>query len=170
MSQNPIVRFIVSLYRFVRGFIFIVGFLVIAGLVLFCVKFNEMSFESPDYGPEEQIVLKLKLDGALLTKAPDMQSYRAYFMRFLKGEEHEYYVPYLKDTLKHAKTDPQVQGLVLEFSSLLGSLAEFGEFRKALVDFKSSGKRVEFWSSDLDNKSFYLATAADRILYSGSDV
>lgn len=81
----------------------------------------------------------------------------------MKQEDYQFYVFYLKSVLEQAKKDPQVLGLYLDLGELSGPLSEFTELRKLLLDFKNSNKRVEVWSTELENKTFYLASVASRL-------
>lgn len=69
------------------------------------------------------------------------------------------------DTLRKAKVDARVSAVLLEpvgFSSPYWGKVQ--EVRDAVQDFKSSGKPVYAYLAAADDRSYYLATAATRII------
>lgn len=69
------------------------------------------------------------------------------------------------DTLHKAKADSRVQAVLLKptgFSSPYWGKVQ--ELRDAVADFRSSGKPVYAYLEYADDRNYYLATAADRII------
>jgi len=163
MKNNPIFRFIRSLYRFIRSFIFCVGLLVVIAVVLLVVKPGTISFESPEYTSTDKIMLKMKLTGELLDKSPEANSFSDAVISFFKKDENQLYAFHMKSVLDRAKKDPQVLGLYLNLGTLQGSLSEFEQLRKLLSEFKDAGKRLEVWTPMLENKTYFLASLADKL-------
>ena len=56
--DNPIFRFIRSVFAFLRSFIFSVGLIVVLGVVLLLFKSN-FGLERKVYGPKDKIYLKM---------------------------------------------------------------------------------------------------------------
>jgi protease IV len=69
----------------------------------------------------------------------------------------------LKDALINAKTDSKIKGVYLKLSGSGNSWATLEELRKALIDFKTSKKFIYAYGDVADQKSLYLATAADSV-------
>ncbi len=65
--------------------------------------------------------------------------------------------------IKRAKTDSNIEGIYLKLSSIPAGIATVEEIRNALVDFKESEKFIISYSDSYTQKSYYLATVADRI-------
>lgn len=65
--------------------------------------------------------------------------------------------------LDAASKDDQIKGIILDFASIPTSLANTEEIRKALVEFKKSGKYIYAYSYGYTQKSYYLASVADSI-------
>lgn len=65
--------------------------------------------------------------------------------------------------IKNAKEDDNIKGIYLDFSSVASPFASLEEIRNQLLDFKESGKFIYCYSDGLSQKSYYLATAADKI-------
>lgn len=70
----------------------------------------------------------------------------------------------LLDLIRRAKDDKSVRGLVLRIESLDCGISKVQEIREAILDFKASGKRVIAFMEMGENKEYYLATAADKIV------
>jgi protease-4 len=68
------------------------------------------------------------------------------------------------DLLERAKSDSRVKTLVLRPATAGVLWAQLQELRAALVDFRSSGKRLTVFLESGGAGEFYLATAADRIV------
>lgn len=62
-----------------------------------------------------------------------------------------------------AKDDDRIQGIYLNPTAVNTGMASLSEIRKALVDFKSSGKFIVAYSDYYTQKAYYLASAADEI-------
>ncbi len=65
--------------------------------------------------------------------------------------------------IKVAKTDNRIQGISIKNNFLLAGLAQTQELRKALEDFKRSGKKVYALSDYYSQKDYYLASVADKV-------
>ena len=68
----------------------------------------------------------------------------------------------LKD-LEKAKSDENISGIFLRLSAIPASMATVEEIRDALLDFKESGKTIIAHADAYTQKTYYLATAADKI-------
>jgi len=72
----------------------------------------------------------------------------------------------LNDIIKNldkAARDPKIAGIYLNLTSLQAGMATVEEIRKALVDFKTSGKFVYAYSEYYSQGAYYLASTADEI-------
>lgn len=65
--------------------------------------------------------------------------------------------------IKVAKTDNRIQGISIKNNFLFMGLAQTQEVRKALEDFKESGKKVYALSDYYAQKDYYLASVADKV-------
>jgi protease-4 len=68
------------------------------------------------------------------------------------------------NTIALAKKDTSVGGLILNTSSLYASRSDLWELRKALEDFKTSGKKIIAFIERPDFDMYALVTLADRIV------
>ena len=69
----------------------------------------------------------------------------------------------LLHAIKVAKTDNRIQGISIKNNFLLAGLAQTQELRKALEDFKESGKKIYALSDYYSQKDYYLASVADKV-------
>lgn len=65
--------------------------------------------------------------------------------------------------ISDAQADPQVEALVLKVQATTAGWATLEEVRAALLRFRQSGKSVVSYLEDGDFRSYYLASAADRV-------
>ncbi|MEM1258987.1 MAG: signal peptide peptidase SppA [Bacteroidota bacterium] len=65
--------------------------------------------------------------------------------------------------IKVAKTDNRIQGISIKNNSPFTGLAQTQELRKALEDFKKSGKKIYALSDYYSQKDYYLASVADQV-------
>lgn len=70
----------------------------------------------------------------------------------------------LLDLLRDAKEDPAITGLILRIEGYNAGWAKTQEIRQALLDFRARGKKVVCFAEMLNNKEYYLASAADKIV------
>ncbi|MFC2144370.1 signal peptide peptidase SppA [Acidobacteriota bacterium] len=69
------------------------------------------------------------------------------------------------DAIEAAKDDDRVQALVLDLSAFGGGrMTKLQDVRDAIVDFKTSGKKVVAVSDFYEQDAYYLAANADEIL------
>ena len=69
----------------------------------------------------------------------------------------------LLDNLKKAKSDKNIAGIYLDLSDLPAGIATTNEIRDGLADFKTSGKFIWAYSEVYSQKSYYLASVADKV-------
>jgi len=73
----------------------------------------------------------------------------------------------ITESLKKAVYDDRIKGVYLDLSVTNGGMATMEEIRNALIAFKDSCDKPVYACSDknlLDQKSYYLATVADKIV------
>ena len=70
----------------------------------------------------------------------------------------------IKSSIKKAKTDDRISGILLNTENIAIGLASLDELRDALYDFKESGKFIYSYSENYSQKSYYLSSLADKII------
>lgn len=67
------------------------------------------------------------------------------------------------ENIDKAKNDEKISGIFLRLTAIPASMATVEEIRDALIDFKESGKFIIAHSDTWLQKSYYLASVADKI-------
>ncbi len=67
------------------------------------------------------------------------------------------------NALEIAAEDPAIKYVFIRADGMSAGMAGLEELRKALVDFRASGKPVVAFTDGLSTGSFYLASAADKV-------
>lgn len=71
----------------------------------------------------------------------------------------------LKQTLKNAKDDEDIRGILLETPMIFtAGFSSVEEIRAAIEDFKSSGKFVIAYSEHYSEAAYYLSSVADEVI------
>ena len=116
----------------------------------------------PKISPES--VLELDLDCTILERVAD-NPFEKFNSPFFK-QEKTIGLNTLSAMLKQAKDDDNIKGIYLKISNVADqsmSWATIEELRNHLLEFKESGKFIYCYSEILSQKSYYLATASDKI-------
>jgi protease-4 len=106
-------------------------------------------------------ILILTLDKEITDRASNNPFEDINFMEFKK--EHKLGLNDILDDIKKAKNDDNIKGIYLEFTNIPTGFATIEEIRNAILDFKKSGKFVIAYSDFYEQKSYYLASVADKI-------
>jgi protease-4 len=102
-------------------------------------------------------VLVLKVEGSL----PDYSNADQLSARFFGAETNS--LTNLLLQLRKAKADKRVGAVLLDIGSLGAGWAKSEEIRDAVADFRKSGKPVYAYMEYGDDKSYFVATSAERI-------
>ncbi|MDR0660012.1 MAG: signal peptide peptidase SppA [Prevotellaceae bacterium] len=65
--------------------------------------------------------------------------------------------------IEHAAIDPNIKGIYMDLSRMSTSLTAAEEIRRALEDFKSTGKFIISYADNYSQGSYYFATIADKV-------
>ncbi len=104
-------------------------------------------------------VLRIKLQGEIVDRAGEGSP-----MDFLNyGEDFTIGLDQALDALKKAAKNDRVKGIYLEAGSLGAYPADLQELRRALVEFKESGKWIVAYGDEYSRAAYYLCSVADEI-------
>lgn len=109
---------------------------------------------------EDNSVLKIKLEGAWKERAVKGNFSLG---NALAGNEEGMALDEFIKTLSYAKTDDKVKGIYLEVNSIAAAPSTLLDIRRALADFKSSGKWIVAYSENYSQGGYYLASAANEV-------
>lgn len=73
------------------------------------------------------------------------------------------------NAINAAAADPAVKFIYLKPDMAMGGMAQIEEFRKALNNFRSSGKAIVSYIESPGNASYYLASVSDKIFMTPHD-
>ena len=151
---------------FFASFLALLIFTVIAVIVGVWVIGTVLQPSKPDLGSKGILVLDLGSTYNEQGKDNPLAS--------LTGDEADN-APGLYDVVRmlhYAKTDTTIKGIYIKAGYNANGFATSEELRKAVLDFKQSKKFVYAYGEALDQKSYYVATAADKLYchpYGGID-
>lgn len=67
------------------------------------------------------------------------------------------------NAINKAKTDDNIKGISIETDEIQAGITQIDDIRAALEDFKKSGKFVYAYGNNMSQKSYYLASVADKL-------
>ena len=142
----------------------IVGFIVV--IILFFLIMGGIISAMVASTQKEVVVknnsmLQLKLSSQIVERAPndpfqdlDFPGFNAYRKQGLDD---------IISAIEKAKDEEKIRGIYLRLDNVAAGYSACGEIRKALLDFKESGKFIYAYSETYTQKAYYLATVADKI-------
>ncbi len=113
---------------------------------------------------EETVIAKNTLLHLKLNKEIADRGSKSKFIMGYAGPEKATGLNDMLDNLKKAKKDDNIAGIYLDLSDIPAGISTVDEIREGLLDFKSSGKFIWAYSEGYSQKSYYLATVADKLL------
>lgn len=139
------------------------GVFVAGGLIFLISIFTLIGIATsvgttPDYTPKSNTVYKLTLDGSLTDNVRENP------VAMLMGDAEK--ALSLKDvlsTIRTAKENKNINGIYIEAKSLSTGSASLEAIRRALTDFKESGKFIVAYSDNYTQGCYYLCSVADKV-------
>lgn len=140
----------------------IAGILILnfLGLIIFFIVLGAAT-KSEEPTVLENSVLVAKFNTPILDRANDFP-FSEFNMGTLNMEAAMGLDQVLEDIHK-ASIDDDISGIFLRLSAIPASMATVEEIRDALIDFRESGKFIIAHADLYTQKSYYLATAADKV-------
>ena len=139
------------------------GVFVAVGLISIVFVFTLIGIaanvgSTPDYTPKSNTVYKLTLEGNLSDNTEENP------IAMLMGETDKSLS--LKDILSSiqtAKENKNIKGIYIEAKGLSTGSASLEAIRRALNDFKESGKFIVAYSDNYTQGCYYLCSVADKV-------
>ncbi len=103
-------------------------------------------------------VLELKLDKPIGERA-----FNNPLPGFVGGQASSIGLDELKAAIRRAKTDGDIKGIFLNLELVQGGMASLEEVRHELLEFKKGGKFIVSYADAQSEKSYYLASVADKL-------
>lgn len=138
--------------------------LSVVGIILFFMVIGALiSSTEKQVIVENQSLLVLNLDRTIVDRAPNDPFEDLNIPGFQM--ERRIGLDKITEAIKKAETDNRIKGIYLDLSVVNGGMASVEEIRNALLTFKKeSDKPVYAYSSMYDQKAYYLASVADKIM------
>ncbi|RPD45341.1 signal peptide peptidase SppA [Hymenobacter sediminis] len=130
----------------------------LVGVVLLVALIAAAASSDKEVTVASNSVLELKLD-----KPIGEREFNNPFSGFTGGQSSSIGLDELKAAIRRAKEDGDIKGIFLNLELVQGGMASMEEIRNALLDFKKSGKFVVSYTDAQSEKSYYLASVADKI-------
>lgn len=69
----------------------------------------------------------------------------------------------VSSAIRHASTDDSVHSILFKINGLSGGWGQAEDLRSALSTFREAGKSCTVWGPSFDTKSYFVASACDRV-------
>lgn len=139
---------------------FIIGGIILSifSFIIFAGIMGSMS-SKPTYRLEEGTVLNLRLDGVINDRVSETP-----FDFLMAGTANK--AQKLEDILssiKKAKENDKIKGIYIKAGMIYSGYATLEPIRRALIDFKESGKFIVAYGEIMTQGTYYLAATADKL-------
>lgn len=124
--------------------------------ILVCIVITAGS--TPSYTPSSNTVFKIKLDGTLADNPTENP-----FSILMGDKENVLSLKDLLETIRIAKQNDKISGIYIESGLLSSGSASLEAIRRALVDFKESGKFVVAYADNFTQGNYFLCSVADKV-------
>ncbi|WDF54102.1 signal peptide peptidase SppA [Mucilaginibacter sp. KACC 22063] len=140
----------------------IVGLVITTVLLLFVIiGFVSSASSDKEVSVEPNSILTISLDHPIAERTPNNPLAGLGFLGF--DSDKAIGLNDILANIKKAKTDDNIKGIFLTESYMLNGQATTEEIRKALIDFKKSGKFVVAYAEIYTQSFYYLASVADKV-------
>lgn len=153
-------NFLKTLLAAILGFFISMGICLLLFLLFLSVMVGSVvgSSKNDDISVSDNSVLELSFSEPLMD-----YSERVTFKDFDYTSESFNGLNTTLKAIEKAKTDSHIRGIYLKSNGNLGGLAFAQELRKALEDFKTSGKFILAYNNEISQLDYYLQTVADQV-------
>jgi len=110
---------------------------------------------------KEKSVFELNLKGVLIERSAD--DFSAKMLSTLNSSTEQIALNDILNGIKKAENNPNISGIYLKIGIFSASPASVQEIRKALEEFKKSGKFVVSYADVYGNGTYYLASVSDHV-------
>ncbi len=135
----------------------VVGTLIVFLISLVTIGAMIASGET-EYVVKEHSVLKIDLSGSLTERSQPSP-----LAILMGGSSESLTVKDLTTAIKKAKNNKKIEGIYIKSSYMGSNFANLEPVRKALIDFKESGKFIISYGEIYTERSYYLASVADKL-------
>jgi protease-4 len=141
--------------------------LLLAGLISFLLLaaiVGALSSTDQSYSLEKNSVLILELDGEIVEQGQDgMFNLETLGLPFDAGMNQQGLDDLLL-AIKKAAESEEIKGIYLKAGSMDAGFATAEVLRKALIEFKRTGKFIVSYADNYDQREYYICSVADNML------
>ncbi len=148
--------------KFLRNLLAVLVGLFIYSFVMLFIFIGILSISSAEktVSVPENSILRLRLNGQIVEREVD-DPFAS--LGFPGAGAREMGLKELKEAIRHAESDDEIQGIFLEPRFFMAGMATIEELRKELEAFKASGKFIVSYAEYYTETSYYLASVSDEI-------
>lgn len=140
--------------------------IVLSGIVLFIIGVVTLvgiiSSSDTETVVKKNSVMMLDLKGTLVERT--QESLEGLLGKFTGETADTYGLDDILASIKKAKEDDNIKGIYIQASWLDASYASLQAIRKALDDFKESGKFIVAYGDNYTQGLYYLSSVADKVM------
>ncbi len=136
--------------------ILLIGMVLFVFLMIMLVASAATEEQKPNIKNNSVLVLNLK-NNILDSYTEEKQSV------FDFGKEKNLLLLDVLKAINKAKTDSNIKGISIETDGFNAGVTQVDDIRAAIEDFKKSGKFVYAYGNNMSQKSYYLASVADKL-------
>ncbi|HPR30777.1 MAG TPA: signal peptide peptidase SppA [Prolixibacteraceae bacterium] len=134
----------------------IIGFLIMMGVIGALVASSEK-----ETVVQENSMLQIKLDAQIVDRG-SKDPFQNLEIPVFAGSR-KLGLDQILSAIDKAKSEDKIKGIFLRIDDVMAGFSACEEIRRALVDFKESGKFIYAYSEVYSQKAYYLASAADKV-------
>jgi len=148
--------------KFLRNLLAVLVGLFIYSFVMLLLFIGILSISSAEktVSVAENSILRLRLSGQIVEREVE-DPFAS--LGFPGAGAREMGLKELKEAIRHAKSDDQIQGIFLEPRFFMAGMATIEELRQELEAFKASGKFIVSYAEYYTERSYYLASVSDEL-------
>ena len=130
-------------------------------LIIFIISVAAGSSSKEPFVVKDNSIIKIKLSKGVVDRASEnpMENFNFQAMK----TDNKMGLNTILKQLDFAKTDDKIKGIYLDLTSIPAGVATMEEIREALADFKSSGKFIIAYADYYTQKTYYLASVANKV-------
>ena len=151
-------QFFQTMFASTLGVLIATGILVLGSVFFLMGVAATAGGSSSEYKPDKNTVFKLSLDGTLVEQATDNP-----FAELMGESNTQLAIPEVIKAIRVAKDNAHIKGIYMEAGALHGGFAGIEAIRRALVDFKESGKFIVSYGDSYTQGAYYLCSVADSL-------
>lgn len=136
--------------------ILLIGIVLFGFMILFFVA-SAMSSDQKPY-VENNSVLTINFNGNVIDSYTEQEE-----SIFDFGQNKDVLLLDVVNAINNAKKDEKIKGISIEVDNLPAGITQVDDIRAAIEDFKKSGKFVYAYGNNMSQKSYYLASVADKV-------